>query len=485
MIKTRGFISIFISAALLLSCLCACGDKTGTVSETGESAPTESESEADTRIYADLPEATYDGYTYRILSWNGGWNTERDFAADEENGEPINDSVYSRNLAIEEKYKIIITSTFQDLNTVYTTIRKTISGGEDAYDLMYVRAIEFATQVTGNNFRDLLSLDYFEWDMPWWDSNVIDSLAVEGRAFGAVSDITTIDKDETCIVYYNKQIASDFNLPDFYDIVASGSWTIDKMVELSAGVSSDLNGNGENDGDDRFAIGSNMVAVTMLLHGGGGRYISRDEDGNPVVAIDDERTVTLCEKILTLMSNPSFFVNDHADAYVSGDLFRDDRVLFYLYALGAVNNMRNMETDFGIIPMVKYEESQEQYANTVSPHGASLMCVPLTASDTDRTAIIADALAAESYYTLRSAYYDIALKDKYLRDAKSTEMLDLIFASRVFDMGEFYRLGGLSDALMSLCISRKTEVASTLEKNKKAAEAAITRFMKSVEKCSG
>ena len=42
------------------------------------------------------------------------------------------------------------------------------------------------------------------------------------------------------------------------------------------------------------------------------------------------------------------------------------------------------------------------------------------------------------------AYYDVQLKTKIARDDESSEMLDIIFAGRKYDLGSIYDWGGLT-----------------------------------------
>lgn len=460
---------------------------TGSESEESSSASdssseTEIETETETaKLEPELPDVKYEGYTYKVLGWNETiYPTERDLFADDLTGEPMNDSVFQRNLSIENKYGITLQMDFDALGSYSSYIGKLIKTNEDNYQIIYSRGIEFGSYVEQGYFQDITKFDYIELDKPWWDKNSVTSLSVGGKAFGAISDITTRDKHETCIVFFNKTLASNYGLPDLYSIVDEGSWTIDKMLELSEGVSADTNGNGKSDEGDMFAAGTNSVGVTMLLHGGGARYFSKDESDTPYLAIGEERTVNLTEKILKLFADTKTLNNSSRSGIACVDDFGAGNELFLLYALCASEELREIDIDFGVLPMVKYEETQTVYENTVSPHGTSILCIPITVADNDRAAVIADALSAESYYTLTEAYYDKVIKYKYMRDIESGRMLDMIFASRVYDMGEFYRIGGIADVLGTLANECKTDFASAIKTTEKVSEKKLKKFVEKV-----
>ena len=116
------------------------------------------------------------------------------------------------------------------------------------------------------------------------------------------------------------------------------------------------------------------------------------------------------------------------------DMFQADRGLFYAASCFYIENLRNMQTDFGILPYPKYDESQKEYYSRIE--GCEMSGIPNTITDKARTSAVIEALASISATTVEPAYYDIVLKSQAARDNDSSEMLDIIFANRVFDLGD-------------------------------------------------
>jgi hypothetical protein len=116
--------------------------------------------------------------------------------------------------------------------------------------------------------------------------------------------------------------------------------------------------------------------------------------------------------------------------------FPNGKVMFLVnYVNAALNDeMREMKTDFGILPYPKYDESQKDYYSRIE--GCEMSGIPNTVTDKARTSAVIEALASISATTVEPAYYDIVLKSQAARDNDSSEMLDIIFANRVFDLGD-------------------------------------------------
>ena len=149
--KKTGYssVSLFLGCLLAVSALSSCGGgETATVETSADTvsidttAPAETET---TRLMPDLPEADYGGYVFRVAHWeHPGWESRacHDIYAEAENGDTINDAVYARNLAVGEQYNFTITLENLGHEEIVTRVRNTVSAGEDAYDLTYVRLYE-------------------------------------------------------------------------------------------------------------------------------------------------------------------------------------------------------------------------------------------------------------------------------------------------------------------------------------------------------
>ena len=90
------------------------------------------------------------------------------------------------------------------------------------------------------------------------------------------------------------------------------------------------------------------------------------------------------------------------------------------------------DVEFGIVPVPKFDTEQEWIS---SNYGCTLSAIPVNTPDTDRSAIILEALNAESYRSVTPVYYESVLKGKLARDNDSEDMLDMIFGNLRFDFG--------------------------------------------------
>ena len=132
-----------------------------------------------------------------------------------------------------------------------------------------------------------------------------------------------------------------------------------------------------------------------------------------------------------------------------------------------------MDHNFGIVPFPKFNEAQPDYVAYVGALCA-VLAVPTTNSNLDRTGVILENICAESYLTVRPAYYDIVLHGKTIRDDESKEMLDLIFSKRTYEVGAIYSFDVVSTVNSNLS-SGKPEIVSAIDKIRDRTNAAIEK----------
>jgi len=164
-------------------------------------------------------------------------------------------------------------------------------------------------------------------------------------------------------------------------------------------------------------------------------------------------------------------------------LFEQGYGLFFWMRLDEVTNMRASDADFGILPIPKYEESQDKYYSMVSRYITGLPSIPitLTGEKLDEVGLVLEALSAESYYTLIPEYIETSLKTKNSRDAESADMLDIIINNRVFDPMLIYNFGGFADAFMDLGKNNNTDIASFIKGKQKLVDKMIKKTTEALE----
>ncbi|MBQ8401178.1 MAG: hypothetical protein IJX14_04525, partial [Clostridia bacterium] len=330
----------------------------------------------------------------------------------------------------------------------------------------------FLLQLDTVNFRDTSA--------PWWNADANEVLTIYGKRFGMVSDITYQDKVSTIVTYFNKQMAEDYQLGDLYETVINNEWTLDNLLAMGEAVSSDVNSDGAYDIEDAYPLSCQNDAVYYLLHGGGIRFCENDADGNIVLSLTSEQAVSSLQKIYEIMGNQQMFFNRQTFGVSLQDavnMFCESRVMFLIRPIQSLFLMRDMEADFGILPVPKLANTQDSYGAAVNPYAATFMCYPKTAADPERNAVVTEMLAWDSHYTVIDPLYENILGSKLIRDDGASAMLDIVFDSIVYDIGLIWNFNDMSTKLLT---NKDTNVASLLAEISGAVETEIRKLQNTV-----
>ncbi|MBQ4573953.1 MAG: hypothetical protein IJA85_02035 [Clostridia bacterium] len=306
-----------------------------------------------------------------------------------------------------------------------------------------------------------------DFTQPWWDQRSVEDLSINNKLFLVASDITILDDDATSGIIFNKAMAQDYNSPDFYELVKTGKWTLDALVDATKEVAGDLNGDSVINEEDRYGIIGQLDFAHSCFIGAGSKFAGKNTDDLPYDSFYNERNVAVCEKILDIMYNTDNFYNAHRLPVKGNEVFANNQGLFKWIRLEDITKLRRYDVEFGILPTPKYDEQQDTYYSAVSSHNGTLLTVPVIHNNPEMVGCILEALAAESKYVLIPAYYDLTLISKGIRDEQSEEMLDIIVSQRSFDFGDIFGFGGFAETWLYMTYYDQKDIASLYEKTSK------------------
>jgi len=421
----------------------------------------------------DYPEVNYGEYEFKIMirGQNDEWDSQ-DIVAEEDSGDVVESAVYKRNLEVEEKLNIKIKHVWVSVGDQFGRLKRTVAAGDNAYDAVMLN-LEDASKATKENYlANLADASGVDLSKPWWDQSVMKETSVMNKIYFATGDISIMDNDGTWTMMFNKDIHKKFGLPDLYDIVKKGEWTIDKFTEFGKGVTVDLDGNGIIDHLDQVAFATTVDSMQGLFYSTGLRIVKKDESDLPYYSLTGDIVMTNLEKIYQVFRGPDNFTMlgaDYAKINPSTHLivqaaFEENRALFYAEVMQCVKRLRQMDTEFGIIPLPKANIEQKDYHTYIHSWASATIAIPKGGENDDRTSAVIEALAYGGYKFITPAYYDVQLKTKMARDNESSEMLDIILAGRLADLGYVDKYGGLMGSFQNMITGKKNTFASTIEK---------------------
>jgi len=444
-------------ACLVLLPLVACGKSEETPEATTEApvgeATTSAGGDAVTEN-TDNADALYDRFHLEpvdfgeeevtLLYWSDREHEE--FYVESQTGDLVNDAIYMRNQTVEERLGINFAYATEkgdasNEKTFAAKVNTSISAGDHAYDLVAAHSYTIGLCATQDLLYNLSDIEYVDFEKPWWPDKLIGQATINDKLFFVSGDISANVIYMMYVTFFNKDMVETYHLEDPYTLVENGKWTVDKQLEMCKGLYSDLNGNGAKDIGDQYGQYAYTLHLDSFLWGSD--IIVLDTSGDtPVFSAD-----FLGEKTLNLQEKVKGFFYDTSDGYLLTENskvsqhFAAGLSLFWNDRCRQAISFAEKEINYGIIPIPKYDESQENYA-TLLGNPFSLYAIPKDSVTPDMAGAVLECMASESYRKISPALYEVALKLKYSQDDVSAKMFDIAKSSVVFDLGRI-----LSNAL--------------------------------------
>lgn len=428
-----------------------------------------------------LPSKDFKGADYTILvSAHTGGNKFNDFAYDEKAGTILDDAIYRRNEAVGQKYSVNVVTIedFADTPAAPVLINRNHSAGDNKYDAAVVLAYDVSVLAYDGKLSNLNSLPFVDLKNPWWDQKANEDLSIRDLIFYTLGDYAIFANRMTSCVLFNKKIAREKELGNYYEMVLNGTWTFDILSNDAKKVSEDLNGDGKIDYTDRYGLHTWNDAIYAMVNAAGCKCCTINDDGEIVLTLGGERVYSVIEKYMGLYDSSEYVVNFQVDPiYDDYESFRQGHALFSMTLLKECEEARASETEFGVLPYPKFDGEQEEYYNSVAPWHINFICVPAAVADEDFSGFVLEALCRESATTIVPAYYDKTLVGNGVRDDESIEMLDVIFSTRCFDVGYFYQPANINKQLILQVVqTRNPNFAPIYAAYESAANAAILKI---------
>jgi len=490
-------LTLLLAAMLLGTIGCGNGGTGETTAETvgtdANTAVVETEETIDPAEVDELPVdcKDYEGTEFVVMyrdrtGESVSWQTW-DVYTEELNGERINDAVFERNLAMMDRFGVKVAE--MPVTDRLNTAKKLIQSGDSFFDLFQDQTQNQSQLVIQGFVLNMSEIEYIDFSKAWWDSTAIEGISIGDRIYYGIGDSQLNGKKCTWVVLFNKSLTANAGITGLYDTVKENDWTLDLLNQYGESVAQDTNGDGEMTwGTDVFGIGLQNEVVLPLLLGSGEKLIDIKEDGSYVYNMSNANVVDAMEQIHTFMNSGNHIMNcNRAGTYKDNwvefrNLFMSDQIGFFMGPLSAVTLVGgDMLSDFGILPFPKLDADQDGYYSTFQYNNADAISVPKTCGDTKRVGLLTEAYEMFAHTTIMPAYYDYTLTLRNARDTDSGEMLDIIFASRNFDISfAFNSSTGLQTFLQDIVVASSFNYASKEAANKTKVEKAIAQILEAV-----
>ena len=254
------------------------------------------------------------------------------------------------------------------------------------------------------------------------------------------------------------------------------------MAAFMEGATMDLDGDGKLKKDDQWSLVYDDVAGFGFYIGAGQTITEFDDDGLPYLDFDSESSIKVIDYLVSRIGSRenSLRGEDYAKN-TETIVFSEGRALFAGQTYCWIPmKYRDMEDDYGVLPMPLLDETQGEYYSYSQPWVACGVCVPVTNTKIDKTGIIIESMAYLSDDFILSAAYETTYKNKFSRDSESAQVLDIVADAATYDLDVIFNWGASANELRDAVLGKSKNYVSKFAKIKDKAASDIAALIETI-----
>ena len=417
----------------------------------------------------------FEGETLKILH-RDALNVQREWYKDTTEDD-LDEVIAMRNEAVAEtlnidvQYEAMASSNYEDcLNTFTNAIKEDVDNDFHYYDIVANYAYAGANVAVRDyiaNLADKEVFPYFEFSLPCWNQAIVETTLINDQLYYITGDLNLSTFDKSMVVFLNKTMyekkkgADDpEDLQDLalegYDSANKqgqpGGFTYDDLYRWST-VVEETNGESGYQHDDFHAISAAFGSIPLdaFPYAWDLEYLTTEADGshsyNIVGNNKIEEAIIKVQSLLDGSISQGVANNDDTGNCSLGGYsepiahFAADKSIFALHLLyqNEEDNttLREMESEFGLLPMPKYDTDQIDYGTTSHDAYTLMTVIDHSQSSTPTKGEMISAYlqysTEESYTNVRGYYINRIVKPKYFGTddtngsvTKSIELFNII-----------------------------------------------------------
>ncbi len=461
-------LSLMLAVLLLATCFVACGntpdETSGTTPET--STPPADEDEVEDSVPKDLTYKDVENNTITFFTRNSTGNLEIfDYEiCSDDTSDVLQEAIHYRNIDVENRLGVQIKNIAQaggwsvakEWFEQLATAVNTNSSDYDASAIYSTYGSQYALQGLYYNLREVsvqYGDGYLDFEKPWWNQSIIEQNTLYDTLYFLGGDLTISGIAYSHALWFNKDIFNE-KFPDegvnvLYDAVLNDKWTVDMMASYVAKVWDDVNMSGNIDDGDVVGLKQwlqeDPQGMNSWLYAMGIEVLERDIYGDYQVADFASSLVPAWEKVRDMYTGPGAHLEKVSRRENDDTTFGKGNVMFTVSGVGDGADYREVNLNYGILPLPKYNEEQEDYANGMWNY-ASFMVILNNLSE-DRAKMVSaviELMGAESYKSVTPAYYSKVVTGQYSKEENDAKMFDIVIRTCKFDFAEIWGTGMVS-----------------------------------------
>ena len=493
--KTK-LLSLILAAFTVCMTLASCAEQTDGEGQTATSSdiPTVDES-ADELVRQLYGARDYGGRKFRILAVGAGsqWYNligpdANEVWFEDAGSDVLQKSIYERNHKTEQLLGIEITPVWCDSSQ---EVREKVDAAAltniDDFDVSFASLVEQMISASNGSLTNLNDYESFDSSHSWWNEKFVKNITLFGTDLYVIAGAINIWDDCSIeALIFNKDYIERHGCDDPYQMVFDGSWTIDNQRALMKQCTADVNGDQEMDDSDNWGASGLGIILYSGMYGLDTGITRMNDDGVPEMICTTEDHITKVQAYFnTVMNSDALYQQGIEGQKAYSEMFIDGQSAMMMANLTILFGLRNMEDEYGILPLAKYNTDQQDYTGLNNSNFYTCYAVPKSCTDPDFALAVLDTMSGYSVDTLDYNLHEILFASKLTRDNESRQVLKILQSTISFDWAYVGSWRGNLVSIYDLKAGWPFTLASRLEAEREAAQVRLDEMIDGFANRSG
>ncbi len=382
---------------------------------------------------------------------------------------------------VGDKFGASLFANVRERETLQKEIIEAYQSGTYYADLLAVPQSMVGSLAAAGALGNMLSLPFADYSADYYDGITAEA-STSGHTVYAVSGDASFNPEYLSGVYFNRDLAESLGIGNLYEDVYNGTWTVDRMREAARIAAFDLNGNASGRYGHASELSQNEL-VALLAASQDIRFTANERGARPDIVYMDgnlaERSKAAVDKIYALLYSDKTLAS--VKDKTAHQLFTGGELLFCTERLYLMTWMPNSAVNWGLLPLPKYDASQENY-RTLYSGDAPVFCYIGNTPNYETTGLVLEALNLVSHEYVREVYLNERIH-YVLRDNDSILMLETILDSADRDFVHMFgpamkSVNAATASAVYNAVTTRSTLQTLYKNNQSAADKEITSFFK-------
>ena len=283
----------------------------------------------------------------------------------------MRDSHVQKDLNVNIKYELVPDASRDTFATNFNKmIADDVNSGRHKYDIASISAYASTyASVRGYaaNLKDIELFPFFDLSLPCWNQSIVNNTTINGRLHYIAGDINISMFDSATILWFNRTLYSenreDNDPQNLMQYAIDGKWTYADLYTLASRFYIE----GEDDKEGFYALGISdseyAAPYDAIPYAWNLDFVVKNNEGTHSFSFENNnKAEEALIKFRTLLDAKGTRKNASLENFAGGHYMFWASPIYW----GSDDNYssREMEDHYGILPIPKYEASQEKYRTT-------------------------------------------------------------------------------------------------------------------------